>query len=71
MKRYYMIHRVGGLVPNKVHDTFESANNEAKRLAASHPGAMFTILEAYIAYKVPQPAPEVVLFEGSRSFSGN
>jgi hypothetical protein len=40
-----MVWREGGNPPMKQHDSFESALNEAQRLARNNPGCRFEVLE--------------------------
>ncbi len=41
---YFMVHRRDGANPAVQHDTYAAAWNEARRLAALHPGERFVIL---------------------------
>jgi hypothetical protein len=45
MKTYYYVYRVGSHIPKAKHLTIESAEAEAMRLAAQHPGDTFEILQ--------------------------
>lgn len=42
--KYWMVHGIS--VPNFRHDSLESANREAERLARLHRGQSFTVLES-------------------------
>lgn len=41
---FFMVYGLGQGAPNCTHDTFESAETEAKRLANLHPGIRFYVL---------------------------
>lgn len=41
---FWMIYGLGQGSPTCIHDTFESANTEAERLARQHPGIHFYVL---------------------------
>jgi hypothetical protein len=45
MKPYYYVYRVGRNAPTVKHATIESAEAEALRLSAQHPGDTFEILQ--------------------------
>ena len=43
---FWMVWRVGGMLPSHRHTTEESARQEAQRLAKLHPGHEFIVLRA-------------------------
>ena len=55
---YYMIHNnTTGGVPSKRHDSYESALEEARRLAKTNTGQKFVILKAAVSVEVKVPEP--------------
>ena len=48
-KRYWMVHGHG--MPSHMHESYESAAKEAKRLARVHPGQTFVVLESVKAFR--------------------
>jgi hypothetical protein len=57
---FYMVWTKTGHVPRKTHDGFDSAEKEATRLAALHPGKKFIVLKAVAKYHViPKLTPPV------------
>jgi hypothetical protein len=63
MKKYYMVHNPGNQYPTKQHVAKESAVIEANRLASTHVGKVFVVLEAIEAYQVENPAPTKLCME--------
>ena len=55
MNKYWMVHRIGSPSSNVQHKSLDSATEEAKRLAAQHPGSTFAVLETVTAWHAPQP----------------
>ena len=43
-KSGYYVWKLGGPIPTKLHECFDSAKEEAKRLAAKNPDSQFQIL---------------------------
>lgn len=41
---FWMVYGLGQGAPNFIHDTFENAERESRRLAAKHPGIRFYVL---------------------------
>lgn len=41
---FFMVYGLGRSVPSVIHDSFEKASAEAKRLADDHPGVRFYVL---------------------------
>jgi len=63
MKKYFMVHNPENRFPAEKHETFPSAQREAKRLASKEVGKTFIILEAITGFKVELPEPSVVVLE--------
>lgn len=59
-RRYYMVNNPNGGPSKTKHYARELAEAEARRLAITHPGEYFTVLEAITAYHLREPTPEVV-----------
>lgn len=55
MKPYYYVYEYGNKAPRVRHATMEQAENEAKRLAGTSPGASFEILMAVGITRVTTP----------------
>lgn len=55
MKPYYYVYRFGTPAPKVRHETLASAQAEAERLAAFHPGAAFEILKAVGISQIVKP----------------
>lgn len=55
MKPYYYVYRVGYDAPKYKHATLQSAQAEAERLSAKHPGNAFEILKCIGISSVPAP----------------
>lgn len=61
MKTFWMVHRVNGnMTPTKIHETKESAEKEANRLAALYTGHVFAVLETVSAWQVTLPPPQKI-----------
>lgn len=65
MKRFWMVYGIGQARPVYQHATFESASNEAKRLAAQNTDITFVVLSAVRAYRTPPTVVEVEIFDES------
>ena len=48
-EQFWMVHGIGKSAPAVCHATREAAETEAKRLARSHPGTAFVVLESISA----------------------
>jgi hypothetical protein len=46
MNKFWMVYNPNGSMPTNSHATKEIATEEAKRLAAKHPGERFVVLES-------------------------
>lgn len=57
MKPYYYIFKSSGYPPSKRHETLESVEEEAKRLAMKHPGQQFEILQCIGITSIPVTNP--------------
>jgi len=44
--QFWLVWRIGGLSPTKQHETKESAQGEAERLAAANPDARFAVMQS-------------------------
>lgn len=55
MPKFWMVYGHGQREPTRRHTAFRLASDEAKRLAAQHPGITFTVLEAMQAFKAEKP----------------
>lgn len=70
-KKYWMVHNSShGGATNKKHETFQSACNEAQRLAFDQPSCFFTVLESIThfrgetkVYRKDFPSSNIVLGE--------
>lgn len=51
-RKFWMVWRMHGNGPTRMHDTKTSAINEAERLASNNPGFRFVVLEAICAREV-------------------
>lgn len=60
IRKFWMVWGAGTRGPNSRHETKESAQAEAKRLAGQHPGMNFIVLSAVDAYRVDLPEPTQV-----------
>lgn len=62
-QKYWMVHCPQEGVPTRTHNTYESAEAEAYRLARKHPNRVFIVLEAVTAVIVNLPEPEEIPLE--------
>lgn len=62
MKKY-MLFVKGGCCPKKMHDTLESAQSEASRLALLRPTARVFVFEVITVIEPTQEKPKVVVVE--------
>lgn len=53
--KFWMVKAENGGAPNKVHATKDAATEEAKRLAKTHQGARFYVLEAMTVWATAEP----------------
>jgi hypothetical protein len=60
MEKFWMVWGTQRGLPTRKHDTKESAQAEAMRLATKQPGELFVVLAAVDAYVAPILSPERV-----------
>lgn len=61
--QFWMVWSPQGNPPRFRHDTFDSARDEAKRLARLDPGRTFIVLCAVRGYVLSRPEPEEIRFD--------
>lgn len=67
MKPYYYIFKSNGYPPSRRHDTLESAEDEAKRLAEKHVGQAFEILQCIGITSTPITSPSTYWLDKKES----
>jgi len=69
MKTYYYVYRPGTKGPTVRHATLTEAEAEAARLATTHPGETFEILQCLGLTSTPVPAPSTFWLDGCEPVS--
>lgn len=65
VSQFWMVWSPQGRPPTYQHDTWESAVNEARRLARMVPGSEFYVLHSVRGFTVPIPDPQEIKIDVS------